>query len=95
MSFEKQQLQPGETIVVAARPHWITLMVPILVLLLSVIVSIVLNLPTSGPVLLNSLLTQDMYVAAGFILMLSALTVLGTFISDVLLVFLDPRIRLE
>jgi peptide/nickel transport system permease protein len=60
-----------------------------------VIVSIVLNLPTSGPVLLNALLTQDMFVAAGFILVLSALTVLGTFISDVLLAVLDPRIRLE
>jgi peptide/nickel transport system permease protein len=60
-----------------------------------VIVSIVLNLPTSGPVLLNALLSQDMYVAAGFILMLSTLTVVGTFISDLLLVLLDPRIRLE
>lgn len=60
-----------------------------------VIVSIVLNLPTSGPVLLNALLQQDMFVAAGFILVLSALTVIGTFISDVLLVVLDPRIRLE
>lgn len=60
-----------------------------------VIVSIVLNLPTSGPVLFNALLSQDMYVAAGFILMLSVLTVIGTFISDILLVALDPRIRLE
>lgn len=60
-----------------------------------VIVSIVLNLPTSGPVLFNALQSQDMFVAAGFILMLSTLTVLGTFISDVLLVILDPRIRLE
>ncbi len=60
-----------------------------------VIVSIVLNLPTSGPVLFNALMSQDMFVAAGFILVLSALTVLGTFISDVLLAFLDPRIRLE
>lgn len=60
-----------------------------------VIVSIVLNLPTSGPVLLNALQQQDMYVASGFILMLSVLTVLGTFISDVLLTIIDPRIRLE
>lgn len=60
-----------------------------------VIVSIVLNLPTSGPVLLNALLSQDMYVAAGFILVLSVLTVIGTFVSDALLVVLDPRIRLE
>jgi peptide/nickel transport system permease protein len=59
-----------------------------------VIVSIVLNLPTSGPVLFNALLQQDMYIAAGFILMLSALTVIGVFVSDVLLVILDPRIRL-
>jgi peptide/nickel transport system permease protein len=60
-----------------------------------VVVSIVLNLPTSGPVLFNALVKQDMYVAAGFILMLSSLTVVGVFISDVLLVMLDPRIRLE
>jgi peptide/nickel transport system permease protein len=59
-----------------------------------VIVSIVLNLPTSGPVLFNALQEQDMYVAAGFILVLSALTVIGVFISDVLLMILDPRIRL-
>jgi peptide/nickel transport system permease protein len=59
-----------------------------------VIVSIVLNLPTSGPVLLNALRSQDMFLAAGFILLLSTLTVIGTFISDVLLVMLDPRIRL-
>lgn len=60
-----------------------------------VIVSIVLNLPTSGPVLYNSLTAQDMYVAAGFILLLSILTVIGTFISDILLAVLDPRIRLQ
>jgi peptide/nickel transport system permease protein len=60
-----------------------------------VIVSIVLNLPTSGPVLYNALTAQDMYVAAGFILMLSVLTVIGTFVSDVLLAVLDPRIRLR
>ncbi len=60
-----------------------------------VIVSIVLNLPTSGPVLLNALRSQDMFLAAGFILLLSTLTVVGTFVSDVLLVILDPRIRLE
>jgi peptide/nickel transport system permease protein len=60
-----------------------------------VIVSIVLNLPTSGPVLLNALRSQDMYLAAGFILLLSTLTVIGTFVSDVLLVILDPRIRLD
>lgn len=59
-----------------------------------VIVSIVLNLPTSGPVLFNALLNQDMFVASGFILMLSVLTVVGTFISDLALVWLDPRIRL-
>lgn len=59
-----------------------------------VIVSIVLNLPTSGPVLLSALVSQDMYVAAGFLLVLSSLTVIGTFVSDLLLAWLDPRIRL-
>ncbi len=59
-----------------------------------VIVSQVLNLPTSGPILLDALLREDMYLAAGFILVLSSLTVIGTFISDLLLIWLDPRIRL-
>jgi peptide/nickel transport system permease protein len=60
-----------------------------------VIVAIVLNLPTSGPILYDALKNQDQYVAAGFILMLSILTVIGTFLSDLLLAALDPRIRLE
>jgi peptide/nickel transport system permease protein len=59
-----------------------------------VLVAIVLNLPTSGPVLLQALTEQDMYVAAGFILLLSILTVIGVFISDLLLAWIDPRIRL-
>jgi peptide/nickel transport system permease protein len=59
------------------------------------IVSIVLNLPTTGPVLLQALKVQDMYVAAGFLLLLSLLTMTGTLLSDILLAWLDPRIRLE
>lgn len=58
------------------------------------IVSIVLNLPTTGPLLLNALLSQDMFLAGSIILVLSVLTVFGTFISDLLLVWADPRIRL-
>jgi peptide/nickel transport system permease protein len=58
------------------------------------IISIVLNLPTASSMLYAALLQQDLYVAAGFILVLSALTVVGTFISDLLLAWLDPRIRL-
>ncbi len=57
------------------------------------IVSVVLSLPTAGPLLLFSLTSQDMYLAGTFILMLSTLTVIGTFVSDVLLALLDPRIR--
>ncbi|GLQ55173.1 ABC transporter permease [Devosia nitrariae] len=57
------------------------------------ITAIVLNLPMSGPMLLRSLLTQDMYLAGSFILLLSTLTVIGTLISDILLAWLDPRIR--
>ncbi|MBA3875114.1 MAG: ABC transporter permease [Chloroflexota bacterium] len=57
------------------------------------IVSIVLNLPTSGPILLNALLVQDMYLAAGFIMLLSVATIIGMLISDIMLVWLDPRIR--
>lgn len=59
------------------------------------IVSIVLSLPTTGPLLLRSLMSQDMYLAGSFILMLSTLTILGTLLSDILLALLDPRIRLE
>ncbi len=57
------------------------------------IVALVLNLPDTGPLFLNSLLDQDMYLAGGMLLMLSALTIIGTFLSDILLVIMDPRIR--
>ena len=57
------------------------------------IVSIVLSLPTTGPLLLRALMSQDMYLAGSFILMLSVLTVVGTLLSDILLAWLDPRIR--
>lgn len=57
-----------------------------------VIVAIVIGLPTVGPVLFEALQSQDMYLAGGIILMVSALTVLGTLISDVLLAMSDPRI---
>lgn len=59
----------------------------------SAIVSVVLSLPTTGPVLLDALLSQDMYLAGSFILILSFLTVIGTLLSDILLAWLDPRIR--
>lgn len=55
--------------------------------------AIVLNLPTVGPVLLQALLFQDMYLAGSSILILSSLTIIGTLISDILLAWLDPRIR--
>ena len=60
-----------------------------------IVVSLVLNLPTVGPILLSSVLNQDMYLAGGILFMLSSLTILGTLISDLLLVVLDPRIRYE
>ncbi len=60
-----------------------------------VIVSIVLNMPTTGPMLLKALESQDMYLAASFIMILSALTVVGTLISDILLAWSDPRIRYD
>jgi peptide/nickel transport system permease protein len=59
------------------------------------IVSVVLSLPTTGPLLLRSLQSQDMYLAGSFILLLSVLTVVGTLLSDILLAWLDPRIRYE
>jgi peptide/nickel transport system permease protein len=58
-----------------------------------VIVGIVLNLQTIGPALLQATLNQDMYLAGSILLILSVLTVFGTFISDILLAWLDPRIR--
>ncbi len=61
----------------------------------SVIISIVLNLPTAGPMLLQALLAQDQYLAGAFLLLLCLLTVLGTLVSDILLALLDPRIRVQ
>jgi peptide/nickel transport system permease protein len=57
------------------------------------IVGVVLSLPTIGPLLLNSLQSQDMYLAGSIILILSVLTVIGTLLSDILLAWNDPRIR--
>ena len=57
------------------------------------LVSIVLNLQTTGPVLLRATMCQDMYLAGSFVLILSALTLTGTLISDILLAWVDPRIR--
>jgi peptide/nickel transport system permease protein len=57
------------------------------------IVSIVLNLPTTGPLMLHALMNQDMYLAGAFILLLSTLTIIGTLLSDILLALIDPRIR--
>ena len=59
------------------------------------VTAIVLNLPTTGPLLLRALIGQDVYLAGSMILMLSVLTVIGTLISDLLLAWLDPRIRYQ
>ena len=59
------------------------------------IAAIVLSIPTVGPLLLTSLLSQDMYLSGSIILILSVMTVVGTFISDLLLAWVDPRIRYE
>ncbi len=59
------------------------------------LVAVVLNIQTSGPLLLRALQSQDMYLAGAFVLLLSALTVIGTLLSDILLAVSDPRIRLE
>jgi peptide/nickel transport system permease protein len=59
------------------------------------IVAVVLSLPTSGPLLLRALMTQDMFLAGTFVMMLSILTVIGQLLSDILLIFVDPRIRFE
>lgn len=60
----------------------------------STITAIVLNLPTQGPVMYAALRSQDMYLAGSWLLMMAVLTVIGTLISDIMLAWLDPRIRL-
>ncbi|MAX25231.1 MAG: ABC transporter permease [Phycisphaeraceae bacterium] len=59
----------------------------------AVITAVVLGLPTTGPLLLRALMNQDMYLAGSMVMMLAVLTVIGTLISDLLLMWLDPRIR--
>lgn len=59
------------------------------------IVGVVMSLPDTGPLFLHALLNQDMYLAGGMVLIYCAFTIIGTFISDLLLVLLDPRIRME
>ncbi len=59
-----------------------------------IITAVVLNLPTIGPLLLRALLSQDMFLAGAIVMIISILTVVGTFISDILLAVFDPRIRL-
>lgn len=59
------------------------------------IVSVVLDLPTTGPLLLDALMNQDMYLAGSIIMIVSCLTVIGVLLSDLLLAALDPRIRYD
>jgi peptide/nickel transport system permease protein len=59
------------------------------------VVSIVMSLPTTGPMLLEALRSQDMYLAGSFLMFMAFLTVIGVFLSDLALAVLDPRIRLQ
>jgi peptide/nickel transport system permease protein len=59
------------------------------------IVSVVMSLPTTGPMLLDALRSQDMYLAGSFLMFMAFLTVIGVFVSDLALAMLDPRIRLQ
>jgi peptide/nickel transport system permease protein len=61
----------------------------------AVVTAIVLSLPTAGPLMLQALLAQDMYLAGAFVLLLSSLTVIGMLLSDILLVLLDPRVKYD
>lgn len=81
---------------VALNPMWSTIgwLLPAIVSG-ATIVDVVLNLPTVGPLLLSSLKSQDMYLAGSVVLILTFLTLVGTFISDIVLVISDPRIRYE
>lgn len=59
------------------------------------IVAIVLSLPTTGPLLFQALLSQDMFMSGSIVMILGSLTLVGTLLSDILLVWVDPRIRFE
>ena len=59
------------------------------------IVSVVIDMPTTGPLLLDALMNQDMYLAGSFIMILSILSVVGVLISDLALAAVDPRIRYD
>jgi peptide/nickel transport system permease protein len=61
----------------------------------SVIISIVLSLPTTGPLLYRALRTQDMYLAGSFLMLLSLLLIIGNFLADIALAWVDPRITYE
>lgn len=58
------------------------------------LVAVVLSLPTTGPILISALQSQDMYLAGSFLMFLALLTTIGVLVSDIALMFLDPRIRL-
>lgn len=60
----------------------------------SIIVSLVLGLPTVGPLLLQALVAQDMFLAGAIVLLLGFMTVVGTFVSDLMLMWIEPRLRL-
>jgi len=61
----------------------------------SLIVATVMNLPNIGPLLLHALISRDMYLAGAILLIYCFLTVIGTLLSDILLAWVDPRIRME
>ena len=60
----------------------------------SAVVAMVMSLPTTGPMLIDALRSQDMYLAGSFLMFLSVLTIVGMLLSDLALALLDPRIRL-
>ncbi len=61
----------------------------------SIIVSLVMSLPTVGPLYLKALIAQDMFLAGTIVLLIGVMTVVGTFLSDLLLLWIDPRIKYE
>jgi peptide/nickel transport system permease protein len=81
---------------VALNPMWSTIgyLLPAIISG-ATIVDVVLNLPTVGPLLLGSLQSLDMYLAGSIVFILTFLTLVGTFVSDIILVISDPRIRYE
>ena len=93
--YDTQPVAGSLVVKLTVTPEDVTFDVTMFVISGAVVVSIVLSLETTGPLLIRALQSQDMYLAGSFLMFLSFLTVIGVLISDIALAILDPRIRLQ